>query len=323
MRRREFLSGSLGLAAAIVARRATAAADWPSRPVRVLYPYAAGSAGDIGARLLSQRLEEVFRQPFVVENRVGANGALAAEAVAHAEPDGHTLFYGTLPQIAILPAMNKVPYDPIRDFSPVSAAVTTHLALIVHPALPVKTVEEFVAYIRARPDQLAFAEGGTGSATQLSMVMFLHRAGLRMIDVGYKGNAPAINDVVAGHVPAMSSLFGDAWQQAKSGAVRMLAVTSEQRLPQAPDVPTLAECGFPGFRAAAWHGLLAPVRTLPAIVDRLSSEVVRIVADEKFQARLLQIGLEPVGNTAPEFAKMIAADIPLWSDAVKTAGLHL
>jgi tripartite-type tricarboxylate transporter receptor subunit TctC len=154
------------------------------------------------------------------------------------------------------------------------------------------------------------------------MAMFLHRAGLRMIDVGYKGNAPAINDVIAGHVPAMSSLFGDAWQQAKSGAIRMLAVTSEQRLPQAPDVPTLSESGFPGFQAAAWHGLLAPARTPPAIVDRLSAEVIRIVGDKKFQERLLEVGLEPVGNTPAEFARMIAADLLLWFDAVRAAGLR-
>ena len=322
MLRREFLAGSGALAAAIVAGRTTAAPVWPSRAVRFVYPYAAGSAGDVGARLLSQRLVEALHQQFVVENHVGANGALAAERVARAEPDGYTFFYATLPQIAILPAMNKVPYDPVRDFVPVSVAVNTHFALVVHPSLPVRTVREFVDYVRARPGQLAYAQGGTGSTSQLSMAMFLHRAGLRMIDVGYKGNAPAINDVIAGHVPAMSSLFGDAWQQAKSGAIRMLAVTSEQRLPQAPDVPTLAESGFPGFQAAAWHGLLAPARTPTAIVDRLSAEVVRIVGDKKFRERLLEAGLEPVVNTPGEFVRMIAADLPLWSDTVRAAGLR-
>src|SRR5262245_53930350 len=154
MLRREFLAGSGALAAAIVAGRTTAAPVWPSRAVRFVYPYAAGSAGDVGARLLSQRLVEALHQQFVVENHVGANGALAAERVARAEPDGYTFFYATLPQIAILPAMNKVPYDPVRDFVPVSAAVTTYLALVVHPSMPARPLKDFVDYVRAHPGQL-------------------------------------------------------------------------------------------------------------------------------------------------------------------------
>jgi tripartite-type tricarboxylate transporter receptor subunit TctC len=323
MFRREFLSGSLALAAASAAGpvHAGAEANWPSRPVRIVYPYSAGSIGDATARLLAQRFSEVFHQPFFVENRLGANGTIAAEAVAHAAPDGHTLFYALTPQIAISPAISKQRYDPIADFVPISTINTSPFALIVHPSLPVTTVEQFIEYVGVRPDQLAFAEGGVGSINQLAMILFLRRAGIQMIDVGYKGNALALTDVVSGHVAAMFSLFGDALQQTKSGMVRMLAVTSERRLSKAPNVPSLAESGFSGFRAESWHGLMAPAHTPQKIVDRIADEVVRVVRDKGFAERLMEFGLDPVGNTPREFADLIAADMQMWAEAVRVAKL--
>ena len=312
MLRREFLSSSLALAACMTGPVNGAEALWPSKPVRIIYPYSAGSVGDATARLLAQRLSEVFHQPFIVENRLGANGAIAAEAVARAEPDGHTLLYAMTPQIAISPAMSRVRYDPIADFVPISTINTSAFALIVHPGLPVKTIEDFIAYVRARPNQLAYAEGGVGSINQLAMVLFLQRVGIQMIDVGYKGNSLALNDIVAGHVVAMCSLFGDALQQARSGAVRMLAVTSERREGEAPDVPTLAESGLSGFRAESGHGLMAPAHTPAKIVDRIAKEIVRAVRDKEFAERLTELGLDPVGNTPHEFAALIAADTQRW-----------
>jgi tripartite-type tricarboxylate transporter receptor subunit TctC len=322
MLRREFLSSSLLLASVCIAGQVNGAeTDWPSKSVRIIYPYSAGSVGDATARLLAQRLSEVFHKPFVVENRLGANGTIAVEAVAHAEPDGHTLLYATTPQIAISPAISRVRYDPIADLVPISTINTSPFALIVHPSLPVKTVEEFISYVRARPHQLAYAEGGVGSINQLAMALFLRRAGLQMIDVGYKGNSLALNDVIAGHVIAMCSLFGDALPQAESGAVRMLAVTSERRVRKAPDVPSLAESGFVAFRAESWHGLMAPAHTPPKIVDRIAAEVVRAVRDKEFANRLTEFGLDPVGNTPREFAELIAADIQMWAEAVMVAGI--
>jgi tripartite-type tricarboxylate transporter receptor subunit TctC len=324
MLRREFLSGALLLGAACMTGPVAGAETvWPSKPVRIIYPYSAGSVGDATARLLAQRLSEVFHQPFIVENRLGANGAIATEAVARAEPDGYTLLYAMTPQIAISPALSRVRYDPIADFVPISTINTSAFALIVHPSLPVKTVEDFIAYVRTRPNQLAYAEGGVGSINQLAMVSFLRRAGLEMIDVGYKGNSLALNDVIAGHVVAMCSLFGDALQQARSGAVRMLAVTSERRLQEAPDVPALAESGLSGFRAESWHGLMAPAHTPPKIVDRIATEIVRAVRDREFAERLTEFGLDPVGTTPHEFAALIAADIQRWAEAVKVAGIAI
>jgi tripartite-type tricarboxylate transporter receptor subunit TctC len=289
------------------------------RPVRIIYPYAAGSVADATARLLAHRLSDVFHQPFIVENRPGANGAIAAEAVARAAPDGHTLFYALTPQIAISPAISRLRYDPIADFVPISTVNTSPFALIVHPSLPATTVEQFIEYVAARPDQLAYAEGGVGSINQLAMILFLRRAGIQMIDVSYKGNSLALADVVSGHVAAMFSLFGDALQQTKSGMVRMLAVTSERRLPKAPNVPSLAECGFSGFRAESWHGVMAPAHAPPKIVDRIADEIVRVVRDKEFAERLTEFGLDPVGNTPRQFADLIATDMKMWAEAVRVA----
>ena len=299
------------------------AQTWPQKPVRIIYPYSAGSTGDAAARLLAQRFSQAFGQPFIVENRLGANGALATEAVARAPADGHTLLWAITPQIAINPAMTKVSYHPVNDFVPISAVSGFAFALVVNPRMPVRTTAEFVDYIRAQPKELAYAEGGVGSISHLSMVLFLNRVGLKMTNVSYRGNEPALTDVIAGHVPTMFAVLGDALSHAASGSIRMLAVSTEQRSPQAPQVPTIGESGFPGFKTGSWHGLMAPSGTPRPIVDRIATEVQRATKDPKYVERLANYGVDPLGSSPEEFATMIAADIKLWAEAVRIAGVKL
>ena len=221
--------------------------DWPNRPVRILVPYAAGGNSDAMARITAQHLSEAFKQPFVVENRIGANGAIAGEAVARATPDGNTLLWGVQPAIVIAPAMAKVPFDPVKDFAPISVVGTNPFVLIVNKNVPVNTVAEFIAWVKSQPNKLSYAEGSAGSVTHLSMALFLKRAGLEMTNVSYRGNAPALTDVIAGHLPTMFSNLSDALPHVASGAVRILAVSSGQRVAQIKDVPTMAEFGFAGY----------------------------------------------------------------------------
>lgn len=299
------------------------AGGWPERAVRIIFPYAAGSTGDLTARLVAEQLSTRLGQPFIIENRTGANGVIGTEAVARSAPDGYTLLWAVTPQIAIAPAMMKVPYDPVADFMPITAVSANTFALVVHPSVPARTVSEFIAYVRAQPKGFAYAEGGAGSITHLSMVLFLNRGGLSGINVSYKGGKPALNDVVAGHLPAMFTLFGDALAQAQSGNVRMLAVTGAARAAQAPDVPTIAESGFAGFQTTSWWGLMAPAGTPQPIVERIAAETEKITKDRAFIDKLNGFGVEPIGNTPAQFAAMIAADRKLWAAAVKLAGLAM
>jgi tripartite-type tricarboxylate transporter receptor subunit TctC len=316
--RRQFV-----LMAALVAFTGSARADgWPERPVRIIFPYAAGSTGDATARLIAHRLSDRLGQPFIVENRVGANGVIGAEAVARSAPDGYTLLWAVTPQITISPIMTKVPYDPATDFVPISAVSTNRFALLVNAKVPVKTVSEFIEYVRDQRKRFTYAEGGAGSITHLSMVLFLSRAGLNGTNVSYKGTGPALTDVVAGHLPAMFALFGDALSQVESGAIRLLAVSSEQRSAQAPDVPTIAESGFPGFKTTSWWGLMAPAGTPKPIVDRIAAEVGKATKDPKVVEQLTTFGVDPVGNSPAQFSAMIAADTKLWAEALKVAGLQ-
>jgi tripartite-type tricarboxylate transporter receptor subunit TctC len=298
------------------------AGEWPDKPVRIIFPYAAGSTGDATARLIARHLSDVFGQPFIVENRVGANGVIGTEAVARAAPDGYTLLWAVTPQIAIAPVMAKVPYDPAADFVPISAVSTNRFALLVNAKLPVKTVPEFINYVRAQPKGFTYAEGGAGSITHLSMVRFLDRAGLKGTNVSYKGTAPALTDVVAGHLPAMFALFGDALSPAESGAIRLLAVSSEKRSAQAPNVPSIAESGFPGFNTTSWWGLMAPARTPAPVLEKIAAQVRKATEDPKIVEQLNTFGVDPVGNSPAEFSAMISADIELWARAVKIAGLQ-
>jgi tripartite-type tricarboxylate transporter receptor subunit TctC len=298
-----------------------AAQDWPSKPVRILVPYAAGGNSDSMARLSAQRLTEAFGQQFVVENRLGANGAIAADAVARATPDGTTLLWGVQPAMTVAPAINKVAFDPQKDFTPISVVGTNPFVLVVNKDIPVKTVAEFIAWVKSQSKTLSYAEGSYGSMTHLSMALFLKRAGLEMTNVSYRGNAPALTDVIAGHLPTMFSNLSDALPQAQSGTIRILAVSSEARVPQLPDVPTVAELGYPGYKAVTWNGLIAPAAAPKPVVDKIAGEMTKACKDPKFVERLTTLGADPSCITPAEFAELVAADLKLWAEAVAIAGI--
>jgi tripartite-type tricarboxylate transporter receptor subunit TctC len=318
-RQRSFL---LLMCLALAAASPAQSQEWPQKPVRIVVSFAAGGNSDIVARLIGQRLSEAFAQQFVIENRPGASGAIAAEAVARAPADGYTLLMGNVPVIAITPALSKVSYDPVKDFAPISAVGANPLVLVVHPSVPVANIAEFVGHARARPRQLTYVSSGVGSIVHLAMALFLKRAELEMTAVSYKGGAAPLTDVIAGHVKTYFSNLSVVVPHVNSGALRMLGVTAERRLSAIPDVPTFIESGFPGFRILTWNGLMAPAGTPGSIIDRVAKEVGRAVKDTKFVERLANDGFDPIGNRPDEFAAMIAADISFWADAVKVAGMQ-
>jgi len=314
-------SSAMIVAIAVLASGDIAQAQtWPQKTVRILVPYAAGGNSDGMARITAQHLTDAFGQSFVIENRLGANGAIATEAAARAPADGYTLLWGVTPTITINPAVTKVNYDPLKDFAPITVVGSNAFVLLVNRDFPPKSVAEFVPYVRSHP-KLPYAEGSAGSLTHLSMALFAKRAGLDMTNVSYRGNAPALTDVMAGHLQTMFSTISDAIPHAASGSVRLLAVSSEKRVPQIPDVPTIAESGFPGFNVLTWNGLLAPTGTPKEIVNKIASEMVRASKDRQFVARLEQYGADPLSNTPDEFAALIAADLAIWSDVIKSTGL--
>jgi tripartite-type tricarboxylate transporter receptor subunit TctC len=282
-----------------------------------------GGNTDIIARVIAQRLGEAFGQQFVVENRPSASGAVGAEAVARSPADGYTLLVAALSQIAIVPAMMKTSYDPVKSFAPISNIGTNPFVLAVHPSIPANTVGEFVAYARSQPDKLAYVSTGPGTMVHLSTLLFSERARLQMIPVSYKGGGAApLTDLIAGHVKIYFANSSVVAPYATGGALRLLAISSEKRAPQIPDVPTFIESGFPGFTALTWNGLFAPAGTSKEITDRIAKEVARAVKDPSLSERLASNGVDPLGNSPEEFATMIAADIALWGEAVKIAGVE-
>ena len=318
------LIGKILLAAVLVGSacaQPAQAQDWPNRPVKIIVPFAPGGNADGMARIIGQRLGEVFGQQFVVENRTGAGGTIAVDSVVRAPPDGYTLLWGVQPQIVIIPAMQKVSYDPVKDLAPISVLATNPFVLVVNGKLPAKSVAEFVTYVKAQPGKLSYGSSGIGSVAQLAMALFLKRAGLDMTAVHYRGNAPALADVVAGHVPVMFSSLADALPHAQSGNVRLLAMSGTKRAAQVPDVPTVAEAGYAGYNVITWNGLMAPAQTPKPIIGRIAAEVARAVKDKEFAERLTKFGVDPLGNSPEEFVALIAAELPLWAEAVNIAGV--
>jgi tripartite-type tricarboxylate transporter receptor subunit TctC len=305
--------------AAVVFCSAVFAQSWPQRPVKVIVPFVAGGNTDNQARIVSERLAAALGQPFVVENRVGAGGAIAAEFVAKSPADGYTLFFAASPQFS-LPLLQKVTFDPYRDFAPISIVGTNPFVLGIHASVPARTLKEFVEYARAHQGQLNFASAGAGTTTHLTGALFLARAGVRMTHIPYKGGAQAVSDLVGGQVHMYFGNASELIQHSKSGKITLLGVSSEKRAPQLPEVPAIAET-YPGFRSLTWNGYLAPTGTPAPIIQRLAQEVAKAVREPATAERLRSIGVEPVGNTPEEFAEYLRKDAPVWRDAVKAAGI--
>jgi len=300
---------------------AHAQANYPTRAVRVIVPSAPGGGTDISARIIAPQLTQFLGQQIIVENRAGAGTMIGGEAVARAAPDGYTLLMG-VSTLAINPAMyKKVPYDAVKDFAPVSLAVSLSNVLVVHPSLPVRNVKEFIALVKPRPGQVNFASAGVGTSPHLSMELFLVMTGLKMLHVPYKGSGPGVADLVAGHVPAMMPNMLSAQPHIKSGRLRALGVTGSKRAPGAEDIPTIAEAGVPGYEAVQWYGLLAPTGTSRDIITKLHAGVVRALQNPDIRQRLLNDGAEPVGSSPEEFSAYLRAETTKWAKVVQAAGI--
>ena len=300
------------------------AQDWPQRPVRLLVPFAAGGNIDVMGRLMASRLSETIGQQVIVENRVGGNGIIATEAVARSAPDGYTLLWASTSVVAIVPAAAKVSYDPVKDLAPVGAMTAGPQVLVINAGVPAKTVQELVAWGKAQPVKVSYGGGGgPASASNLIMSLFQKRAGISMTNVSYKGTAPAMNDLIGGHIPIMFAPVSEAASQADNPKVRLIGVSSAKRSLKLPNVPTIAESGFTGFDAVSWTGLMAPAGTPKPVIDKLGAEMVRAAQDPKFVDQIVKAGNEPLGLGPEEFAKFIAVEIPAWADAVRDAGVKL
>lgn len=307
-------------AVAVVAAAPVHAETWPQHAVRMVVPFDPGGNTDTIARLTAQALTQSLGQPFVVENRAGAAGAIAAEYVARAAPDGYTLCVCTLSQTAAVPLTHKVAYDPLKDFTPVAEIGANGFVITVSPELPTPTLRDFIAYVKQRPGQLNYASGGIGTLTHLSALLFLKRAGLAMTHVPYKGGGPSIAETMANHVQMYSASPSEVVSFAGTGKLRLLGISSRKRIPQLPDVPTIAEI-FPGFHAETWNGLLAPAGTPPAVVSRIAGAVDKAMRSPDFAGHLEKLGVEPTIGTPAEFAKLVRDDYALWRKVITEAGL--
>src|SRR5688572_19093044 len=318
--RRRSLMKRLAILLLLVSSNALAQ-TWPQKPVKVVVPFPPGGVTDAIARITADWLGPRLGQAVIAENRPGASGAIAAEFVARADADGYTLFSAATPQLAIVPHVQKISYDPLKDFAPISIVGTNPFALGCNANLPPKSLTELVAYSKERPGQLSYASPGSGSVGHLTMALFLARAGLKMEAVLYKGGGPAIADVVAGHVPCYFGNLNEIIPHAGSGRLKVFAVSSERRAPQLPQVPTVAEQGYPGFRTVTWNGYVAPAGTPRPVVERIAREIAAACKDAAFVERLAKIGVDPACSTPEDFAKAIGDDLNTWKEAVQAAGI--
>lgn len=310
------------LAAAAVAAAASAASEpvYPSRPIRLLVGFSPGGATDVVARILGKKLTDAWGQQVVVDNRPGAAGILATEMTAKANPDGHTLFFVSS-SFAIQPSVNpKLPYDSLRDFSPVTLAVSSPYLLVVNPAVvEAKSVRELIDLAKARPGQLSCATAGPGSALQLAAELFHSMAGVKIVNVPYKG-AVFVTDLLAGNVQMAFSGLPQALPHIRSGRLRVLAVTTPARSAILPDTPTLAEAGVPGYDVTVWYGMIAPAGTPRAVISKLNSGIVRALQAADVRQILADLGIDPVGSTPEQFAATIRRDIEKWTQVARRTG---
>ena len=310
-----------GAAMAVVTLTASAQQPFPHRAIRLIVPSLPGGGTDITARLIAPKMSEVLGQQVVVENRAGAASMIGSEAVARAAPDGHTLLMG-IATLTINPHIQrKMPFDVVKDLTPVSQAVILPNVLITHPSVPAKTVKELIAFARAHPDQLNYASAGVGSNIHLAMALFLNMAKIKIVHVPYKGSGGAMVDLLSGQITTMTTTTLSAMPFVRTGRLRALGVTAAKRSVALPNVPTIAEAALPGYEAVQWYGVLAPASTPRDVVGKLHAAVVRALQEAPVRERLLVDGAEPVGNTPDEFAAIIRNDLVKWGKVIKDAGI--
>jgi tripartite-type tricarboxylate transporter receptor subunit TctC len=301
---------------------ASAFADYPERPVRLIVPFAPGGGTDLTSRLISQHLSEALGKPVVVENRAGGAGNMGTELVARAPADGHTLVLASLSTSVNVSLFKTLPFNPLTDFAPVSLVVKVPLLVVVHPSLPVNSIEELIQLAKAKPGQLNYASGGLGTANHVGGELFKYMAKLQIVHVPYKGGGPALADVAGGHVPLFFGTMTSTRDLVKSGRLRALATTTAARSPSWPELPTVSESGVAGFEVSAWFGVLAPAGTPRPIIDRLSGELIKMVRNPEVREGLLAQGSDPVGSTPEEFARHLRNEIDKWAKVVQASGLH-
>jgi len=303
------------------AAQADSAQGYPSRPIRLVVPFAPGGSTDIIARILAQKLTEAWNQQVVADNRPGAGGSIAAEIVAKAPPDGYTLLM-TSSGISITPSIMKLGYDPRKDLLPVSLAVISPGVMVVHPSVPAKNVKELIALAKGKPGEVLYSSSGQGSGQHLSMEMFAQMTGTKLTHVPYKGTAPSITDVVAGRISVTIASVISTRAFFDSGKLRVLAVVAPKRTPALPQYPTVAESGVPGFGFDNWYGLFAPGTMPKALAQRIQQEVAKSVNSPDAQKLLIGQGLDPIGNTPDEFAKMYIDEMNRWAKVAKAIGMQ-
>lgn len=295
---------------------------YPARPIKIVVPLGPGGGVDTSARLVGQKLSEALGQQVVIENRPGAGGTIATAIVARAAPDGYTLVMAS-PGHVITPSLYKLSFDAIRDFAPITLIVTVPNVVVVHPSLPVRSIKELLALAKARPGELLWSSSGNGSAQHLTLELVKMMTGVKITHVSYKGTAPGMTDLIGGRVSVTSASAVATMPHVKAGRLRALAVAGRSRAQVAPQLPTVAESGIPGFEIDVWHGAMAPAATPPDIVAKLYSEFVKMLAQPDMKERMLAVGFEPVGDPPDKFAAFLRVEVEKWSKVVRQADIRI
>jgi tripartite-type tricarboxylate transporter receptor subunit TctC len=310
----------LGLCAASAAY----AQAFPSKPVRLIVPFPPGGAVEFYARTVQTRLAETLGQPVLIENRAGAGGMIGTDLVAKSPPDGYTLVVGNIAALAMNVGLYaKMPYDPVKDLTPVMRTVAVDYVMVVHPTVPARTVGELVAYARANPGKLSYGSAGSGSAPHLSMELFKQRAGIDLVHIPFKGGGPMVTDLLGGQIQVVIADQANLMPHVKAGKLRALAVGTLVRSAVYPDLPTIAESGYPGFEARAWQGIAGPAGLPPDLTRQIQAAIAKVMAMPDVRARLVEGGLDPIVSSPEEFGEFIRAEIAKWSKVAKDVGARV
>lgn len=325
--RRTFVIGILArclagvVAGLFIGQAAAQPQGYPNKPIRFMVGFPAGSGTDTAARLVMAKLSERLGQPVIVDNRAGAGGAIGADAIANSAPDGYTIGFGTAGALAIVPHLRKVPYNPMTDIAPITMLANNPLVLVAHPSFPAQTVSELIALAKAKPSTIVYGSTGTGSTMHLAGAMLNLTAGIKLVHAPYKGNAPAVNDLLGGQIPLAIIDVSTAYGFVKQGRLKALGTTGAKRALAAPEIPTFGESGLQGYSVLSWYGVIAPAGTPPAIIKVLNSHLVAILEIADVRERLLASGPEPASTTPEEFGNIIKSEFTRWARVIKESGI--